>query len=133
MSTVWLSISFAAFKWHGSAMVPYETKRVLPGEAPLLRQINCLFAEALDDLPTYRDAPPSNAYLSRVLAKDDVIALVALAEDKVVGGLVAYELAKLEREWSEIYIYDLAVAEPYRRQGIATRLIGDLGDIARDR
>ena len=62
-----------------------------------------------------------------------MIALVALAEDNVVGGLVAYEPAKLERERSEIYIYDLAVAEPYRRQGIATRLIADLGDIARDR
>ena len=113
-------------------MIPYETKRVLPGEAPLLRQLNSVFAEAFNDVDSY-DHPPSDAYLDRVLAKDDVIALVALAEDKVVGGLVAYELAKLEREWSEIYIYDLAVAEPYRRQGIATRLIGDLGDIARDR
>ena len=76
-------------------MIPYDTKRVLPGEAPLLRKLNSVFAEAFNDVDSYDDHPPSDAYLDRVLAKDDVIALVALADDKVVGGLVAYELAKL--------------------------------------
>ena len=114
-------------------MIPYVTKRVVAGEVPVLHQLNGLFGEAFDDLATYRDAPPSHAYLDRVLAKDDVIVLVALADHRVVGGLIAYELAKLERERSEIYIYDLAVAEAHRRRGIATRLIEHLRDIARDR
>jgi aminoglycoside 3-N-acetyltransferase I len=127
-----LNISFAAFEWHWLTMIPHVTKRVLPGEAPVLRQLNNLFAEAFDDPATY-DHTPSDAYLDRVLAKDDMIVLVALVNDEVVGGLVAYELAKLERERSEIYIYDLAVAEPHRRRGIATRLIGQLRDIARQR
>ena len=112
-------------------MILHETKRVLPGEASLLRQLNSLFAEAFDDPATYNQAPPSDGYLDRVLAKDDMIVLVALVNDEVVGGLVAYELAKLERERSEIYIYDLAVAGPHRRRGIATRLIGQLREIAR--
>ena len=111
----------------------YRTQRVGPGEAARLRQLNALFAEAFDDLATYREAPASDAYLDRVLAKDHVIVLVALTGDEVVGGLVAYELAKLEREWSEIYIYDLAVAEPHRRLGIATSLIRALRKIARNR
>lgn len=42
---------------------------------------------------------------------------------EVVGGIVAYELRKFEQERSEIDLYDLAVAEPHRRQGIAERLI----------
>ena len=111
----------------------YRTKRVTTGETALLRQLNGLFAQAFEDLATYRDAPPSNEYLERVLAKDNVIVLVSLAGEQVVGGLVAYELAKLERERSEIYIYDLAVAEPHRRRGIATRLIDQLRGIARER
>jgi aminoglycoside 3-N-acetyltransferase I len=111
----------------------YRTHRVGPGEAPLLRQLNALFAEAFDDLATYRDDPPSDAWFGHVLGKEEVIVLVALAGETVVGGLVAYELAKLEREWSEIYIYDLAVAEPNRRRGIATSLIGRLRTIARER
>ena len=48
----------------------------------------------------------------------------------MVGGLVAYELDKFERARREVYIYDLAVAAPHRRRGIATALIGHLRDIA---
>jgi aminoglycoside 3-N-acetyltransferase I len=47
--------------------------------------------------------------------------------------LVAYELEIFEQERSEIYIYDLAVAEENRRQGIATALIAHLGRIATER
>jgi aminoglycoside 3-N-acetyltransferase I len=42
-------------------------------------------------------------------------------------------LEKFEQARSEIYIYDLAVALPYRRQGIATALIEALKEIARQR
>ena len=44
----------------------------------------------------------------------------------VVGGLAAYVLPKFEQERKEIYIYDLAVLERYRRQGIASELIQEL-------
>ena len=49
----------------------------------------------------------------------------------MVGGLAAYVLRKFEQERSEIYIYDLAVDEAYRRRGIATALINELRGIAR--
>jgi len=55
---------------------------------------------------------------------------VALSGTQVVGGLVAYELDKLERARRELYIYDLAVATGYRRRGIATALIEHLRTIA---
>src|SRR3954470_1561078 len=48
-------------------------------------------------------------------------------------GLAAYELNKFEQQRSEIYIYDLAVAEDHRRQGIATALIEELKTIAASR
>jgi aminoglycoside 3-N-acetyltransferase I len=99
----------------------------------LLRQLNALFAEAFDDGDTYLHAPPGDAYCREVLDKDGVIVLVALKGEAVVGGLVAYELRKLERARSEIYIYDLAVAEPHRRNGIATRLIEHVRAIAHER
>ena len=40
---------------------------------------------------------------------------------------------KFEQERSEFYIYDLAVAEAYRRRGIATSLIGTFGRLAKAR
>ncbi|MDV3257889.1 MAG: GNAT family N-acetyltransferase, partial [Sphingomonas sp.] len=39
---------------------------------------------------------------------------------------------KFEADRSEIYIYDLAVREAWRRRGIATGLIDELRSIARD-
>jgi aminoglycoside 3-N-acetyltransferase I len=91
-----------------------------------------VFADAFEDPHAYREAPPSDAYLERLLAKPTVIALTAQVEDAVVGGLVAYVLEKFERERSEIYIYDLAVAGSHRRQGIARDLILLLKRIARE-
>jgi aminoglycoside 3-N-acetyltransferase I len=61
------------------------------------------------------------------------IALAALQDDAVIGGLAAYELKKFERHRSEIYIYDLAVMAEYRRRGIATALITRLKAIAKAR
>jgi aminoglycoside 3-N-acetyltransferase I len=89
-----------------------------------------LFGTAFDESDTYTGKPPSDAYLQDFLAKQHIAALVALAGEEVVGGLVAYELEKFERERREFYIYDLAVAAHYRRQGIATALIEHLRDLA---
>lgn len=58
------------------------------------------------------------------------IALSAFDGERVVGGLAAYVLQKFEQERSEVYIYDLAVAEEHRRLGIATGLIEALKGIA---
>ena len=57
--------------------------------------------------------------------------LVARINGTVVGALAGYELVKYEQERSEFYIYDLAVAEPFRRRGIARMLIEALKPIAR--
>lgn len=109
---------------------PVEICRLTPSETPRLRELNTLFGEAFGDPETYGGAPPSETYLRDLLGKDHVIALVALADGAVVGGLVAYELDKFERARREIYIYDLAVSEPHRRRGIATALIERLRTIA---
>jgi aminoglycoside 3-N-acetyltransferase I len=98
-----------------------------------LRALNALFGRAFADPETYGSRPPSDAYLSRLLAKEHVIALVALIDGSVVGGLVAYELDKFEQERREIYIYDLAVADTHRRQGIALGLVNRLREIAAHR
>ena len=108
-------------------------RRLSPADTALLRALNAVFGEAFGDSETYGRAPPSDAYLSGLLAKEHVIALVALAAGQVVGGLVAYELDKFERARRELYIYDLAVAEGHRRRGIATALIGHLREIAAKR
>jgi aminoglycoside 3-N-acetyltransferase I len=89
-----------------------------------------MFGEAFADPESYGAAPPDDSWLEALLAKEHVVALIAMAGGTLVGGLVAYELDKFEQARREIYIYDLAVAEAHRRRGIATALIGRLREIA---
>jgi aminoglycoside 3-N-acetyltransferase I len=89
-----------------------------------------MFGEAFGAPDTYGKARPGTDYLRRLLGSDTFIAVAALRAGEVVGGLAAYELRKFEQERSEIYIYDLAVAEAHRRQGIATALIMALKQLA---
>jgi ribosomal protein S18 acetylase RimI-like enzyme len=89
-----------------------------------------MFGEAFSEIKTYSGAQPSADYLARLLGSDTFIALAAIEGDRVIGGLVAYVLPKFEQERSEIYIYDLAVAETHRRQGIATAMIAELKHLA---
>jgi aminoglycoside 3-N-acetyltransferase I len=111
----------------------YLIRRLLRADVSSLRKLNELFAEAFADEDSYRAHPPGDAYLEEFLVKEHVIALTASEGDKVVGGLVAYELDKFERARREIYIYDLAVHADHRRRGIATALIDALRAIARAR
>ena len=95
-----------------------------------MRALNALFGKEFEDSDSYGSAPPTNSYLAEVLGRQSVVVLVAEDGEAIIGGLVAYVLSKLEQERSEIYIYDLAVAEAYRRQGVATDLVGTLQEIA---
>jgi aminoglycoside 3-N-acetyltransferase I len=114
--------------------VNYDLRQLGPDDVGLMRETLAMFGRAFADAPTYCDRQPSDGYLKRLLARDTFIALAAIAEDgNVIGGLTAYVLDKFEQARSEIYIYDLAVADSHRRQGIATALIVALQSIARER
>jgi aminoglycoside 3-N-acetyltransferase I len=92
-----------------------------------------MFGDAFGEQHTYGNHRPTDDYLRQLLARDTFIALVATAGDEVVGGIAAYQLDKFEQQRSEIYIYDLAVAEAHRRQGVATAMIHTLQQLAAER
>ncbi len=102
-------------------------------DTALMTELLRLFGRVFDDEKTYLGALPGDAYLRSLLAKPHFIAIAAQRGGEVVGGLAAYVLEKFERERSEVYIYDLAVAEQHRRRGVATELIRALKPIARER
>ena len=102
-------------------MISFQTLEAQDIET--LRHLLQLLGTVFGDLETYTAHQPDDAYLQRWLANPNHLALAAFSDKKMVGGLVAYELQKFEQARSEIYIYDLAVDENYRRQGVATGLI----------
>lgn len=108
----------------------FTIRRIGADDLALMEGLLAAFGEAFDDVHTYRGRPPAPAYLRKLLAGEDFIALAAVKEGEVVGGLAAYELRKFEQERSEVYIYDLAVVAAHRREGIATALIRALQEIA---
>lgn len=95
-----------------------------------MRGMLAMFGDAFEDRDTYTKAQPDDAYLRDLLSSRDFIAIAARSGASVVGGLAAYVLPKFEQARKEVYIYDLAVASPCRRQGVATAMIERLQAIA---
>lgn len=63
-----------------------------------MRNMLTMFGQAFEEVPTYCDRQPSEAYLEGLLARDSFIALATITEDgNVVGGLAAYLLEKFEQ------------------------------------
>lgn len=104
-----------------------------PSDIATMRGMLAMFGDAFEDPESYRTAQPDDAYLARLLGADTFIALAAVADDEVVGGIAGYVLDKFEQARREVYLYDLAVAESHRRRGIATALIARLQHVAADR
>lgn len=111
--------------------VQYGIRQLASEDVALMEAMLAMFGDAFDEMETYSSARPGKAYLERLLGSDCFIALAALKDGMVVGGIAAYELRKFEQQRSsEIYIYDLAVANAHRRQGLATAMIKELEKIA---
>ena len=111
----------------------YAIRHLAGPDVAVLKRLLRTFGDAFGEPETYQGAVPSDDYLRTLLEKPTFVALAALDGEEVVGGLAAYVLDKFERERSEVYVYDLAVAEAHRRHGIARGLIEALKPIARAR
>lgn len=98
-----------------------------------MRSMLAMFGEAFNERDTYTRAQPDDGYLGQLLSSQTFVALAAMSENRVVGGLAAYVLPKFEQTRSELYIYDLAVDAAWRRQGIATALIEELKRLASEK
>jgi aminoglycoside 3-N-acetyltransferase I len=98
-----------------------------------MRAMLSMFGSAFGEAKTYAADPPDDAYLGRLLGSDTFVAIAALSEGEVIGGIAGYVLPKFEQARSELYIYDLAVAEIHRRRGVATAMIRKLQELAAER
>lgn len=120
---------------HGQEVIDHMTssisiRRLGSADIAEMRAMLAVLGRAFGQIETFTANQPGSPYLATLLASETFIAIAAFDGEIAVGGLAAYVLRKFEQERSEVYIYDLAVAEEHRRRGIATSLIEALGEIA---
>lgn len=74
--------------------------------------------------------PLGDRYLTDLLAREDVWAVVATVDGEVVGAVTAHLLPMTRAEESELFVYDLAVSADRQRRGVGTALMRHLTDAA---
>ena len=65
-------------------------------------------------------------FLYKLLNRTDFISMAAIVDNKIVGGLTAYEFPSYYGNYSEVYIYDVAIKQEYQRTGFGKLLIESL-------
>lgn len=98
-----------------------EIRRLWPTDADLV-----LSAEGIFDAPAKRDAT------ARFLAEPGHHLVAALDAGRVLGFVTGVEMTHPDKG-TEIFLYELSVAEDARRQGIGSALVAALRDLARER
>jgi aminoglycoside 3-N-acetyltransferase I len=97
----------------------FTIERISADQVERMTDLLNLFARAFEDPEHYASARPSRDYLAKLLRDEGFFVLLA-----------KNALRKFEQARSEVYIYDLAVDEVHRRQGVATGLIEALKPLA---
>ena len=105
-----------------------EIKRLSVSDLPRFKSLVDLFNMVFEE---NRSNIGNDAHLSRLLGEPHFIAMVALVEQEVAGGLTAYELPLYYANDSEVFLYDLAIKPEYQRMGIGKELIRSLKDLCR--
>ena len=89
-----------------------------------------LVFEEIFEMPNF--LLPEEKYLIQLLMRDDFFVFVAVADNKVVGGLTAYTLQQYYSVSPLVFIYDIAIRTDAQRQGVGKRLISHLTNYCKD-
>ncbi|HKP18863.1 MAG TPA: GNAT family N-acetyltransferase [Gaiellaceae bacterium] len=78
------------------------------------------------------DGPVQEAALQRFLSSDSHHVLLAYDDGQAVGMVTGMEMTHPDKG-TEMFLYELGVAESHRGRGIGTRLVEELAQLARTR
>lgn len=97
-----------------------EIKIIKPDELDELYDLIAVFENVFEMDPFKR---PNDSHLQSLLNSETFFAVVARADNKIIGGLTVYVLDQYYAEKPLAYIYDLAVLTEYQRKGVGRKLI----------
>lgn len=92
-----------------------------------LKELMNVFALAFESSYETKDE-----YLSSMIQNTSCVILGAVTEDRIVGGIVAFEITPIHGT-KELYIYDIAVHPLFQKQGIGKKLMEATKEEARAR
>lgn len=75
---------------------------------------------------TFKGRMPDAECMEDFLADSKNVLLVAEEEGTPLGFLLAYRLPRWEQARPMMFLYEIEVLEPYRRQGIGRALMGEI-------
>lgn len=107
----------------------FQVKRLGKEDILTAQELFQLFREVFE---TEDEAIATNSYVGRMLDNTGFVVYAALYENTVVGGLTAYALPLYYSEYTEIFIYDIAVKPDYQRKGIGKKLLSALKEYCRE-
>jgi aminoglycoside 3-N-acetyltransferase I len=97
-----------------------RTDRLTIAAPDIARRLFVVMAEVFEE-PC---VPLGDAYLARLLARDDFWAIAAFDDaGDIIGGITAHTLPMTRAESAEIFIYDIAVRAQNQRQGVGRGLM----------
>ena len=99
-----------------------EIKQLKQSETDTFMAMIEMFYTVFEEEP----AIGSKAHLQRMLTDPRFIAIAAIHEHKVLGGLTAYVLPMYYSDSSEVLLYDMAVKPEHQRMGIGKALLQQL-------
>ena len=107
-------------------MINFQIKKLTRNEGLLAKELIEMFGF---DEESKNQTFSSENYVGQMLERDDFHVIVALQNGKLVGGLTAYEMKMFKRETTEMFLYEIEVAETHRQLGVGKALIECLKEI----
>lgn len=87
--------------------------------------------EAEDAVRTFKKVSRTTGSLGTFLRNPANYLLVGEAGGRIVGFLTAYRLERADREACQMFVYEVGVAEEWRRRGVGTALLREIVALAR--
>jgi aminoglycoside 3-N-acetyltransferase I len=100
-----------------------EIKKLDGANLPEFKQLLEVFTNEFEMNP---GEMADDVILTKLLNSAGFIVFVSILHNKVVGGLTAYILPAYYGNYSEVYIYDIAVNQEHQRKGLGMMLIDSL-------
>jgi aminoglycoside 3-N-acetyltransferase I len=97
-------------------------RRLSSVDVTVARRTFAVMVEAFEEEPSFL----SDAYLEQLLTRPDFWVISASIDNEVIGGLTAHTLPMTRNESAEVFLYDIAVLERFRRLGAGRMLIDSL-------